>query len=59
MIELNRRCFLALYHDEVNRYIILNDGYFYREFYSQNDEEAIKYFKSLELFKTFIFARAL
>lgn len=48
MIELDRRYFLALYHDEVNRYVILNDGYFYCEFYLQNDEEAINFFKSLE-----------
>lgn len=41
MIELDKRCFLALYRDEVinNHYIILNDGYFYRDFYAQNDTE--------------------
>lgn len=49
MIELDRRYFLALYCDEVinNHYIILNDGYFYRDFYAKNDTKAIKYFKSL------------
>lgn len=48
MIELDRRYFLALYRDEVNNhYIILNDGYFYRDFYAKNDTKALQYFKSL------------
>ena len=49
MIELDRRYFLALYRDEVisSHYIILNDNYFYRDFYKKNDTEALQYFKSL------------
>ena len=50
MIELDRRYFLALYRDEVisNHYIILNDGYFHRDFYAKKNTEALQYFKSLE-----------
>lgn len=51
MIELVRYCFMALYRDDIinNHYIILNDNYFYSDFYAANENEAIKYFKSLVL----------
>lgn len=51
MIELVRYCFMALYRDDIinNHYIILNDNYFYSDFYAANENEAVKYFKSLVL----------